>query len=57
MSFGPLSTLGAGRTAGGLIVRVDAETSLDHHYTVMSSVLTVLIYKEREMEQERGIKI
>lgn len=57
MSFGPLSTLGAGRTAGGLIVRVDAETSLDHRYAVMSSVFTILIYNEREMGRERGIII
>ncbi len=48
MSFGPLGTLGAGRAAGGLIVGVNTESSLDHHYTVMSSVFTVLIYKERE---------
>ncbi len=48
MSFGPLGTLGAGRTAGGLIVGIYAEPSLDHRYTVMSSVFTVLIYTEKE---------
>lgn len=52
MSFGPLSTLGTGRTAGGLVIGVDAESGLDHHYTVMSSVFTVLIYKERDGKRE-----
>lgn len=52
MSFGPLSTLGTGRTAGGLVIGVDAESGLDHCYTVMSSVFTVLIYKERDRKRE-----
>lgn len=45
MSFGPLSTLGTGGAAGRLVIGVDAEPSLNHHYTVMPSVFTVLIFE------------
>lgn len=43
MPLGALSTLGAGGAAGVLVVRVDAEPGLDHHYAVVMPVAAVLI--------------
>lgn len=45
MPLGALSTLGAGGAAGVLVIRVDAEASLNHHHAVVMSVAAVLIWE------------
>lgn len=43
LPLGTLSTLGTRGTAGGLVVRVDAQSGLHHHHTVVTSVPAVFI--------------
>lgn len=42
---------GAGDTAGGLVVVVDAQARLDHHIAVVVLVLAVFIYGAREQKR------
>lgn len=44
----PIGYTGARGTAGGLVVVVDTEASLDHHVAVVVLVLAVLICSGRE---------
>lgn len=50
MPLGALSALGAGGAAGVLVVRVDAEPSLDHHHAVVMSVAAVFVCENGSTE-------
>lgn len=52
VAFGSLGALGAGGTAGCLVVGVNAEPSLDHHEAVGASVLTALVCQEDRKRTE-----